>query len=235
MTREEALNTLKKCIPSFNRKYVHWDKLVNKDEDLSWLYLDETFRKWNSKDDKPYLLPAVIPADYLTGFEATVNGDTYHSVARRSKRHIALDITDYGLFGNTHKYGRLEASGVEWKKDGTNLVSFGSIFGEYDPRITPKWDIELRKILSSEDVSEKNCDWSGYDAGEATQRFSDLNELLCTAAYVCLFRFQGPFDLNTGAYYVVPDEEDYLLRVDENDNVTIYPKLKKAISNMLGE
>ena len=243
MTREEALNTLQRCIPSFNRKYIHWDKLVDKDEDMSWLYLDETFRKWKSEDDKPYLLPKVIPADYLVGVEAVVDGKTYHSkfngrIDPHSKckvpmRHVALDITDYGLYGNTHKYGNLDVSGVEWNEDGTDKRSFGSIFSaKYDPRISPKWKIDIRKILSPEDVGEKNCDWSGYEAGEATSRFSDLDELLCSAAYVTLLRFEGPLYLNIGAYYVVPEMDDYLLQVDDKDDVTINPRLKAAIKRM---
>ena len=43
MTREEAMNELKKCIPSFNRKYIHWGKLVDKEADKSWLYKDDMY------------------------------------------------------------------------------------------------------------------------------------------------------------------------------------------------
>lgn len=238
MTREEALKRLKGYIPSFNRKYIHWEKLVDKEQDMSWLFLDEFYRAdWNDWNSKPVKLPTVIPYDFLIGIEGELNHKTYHSIHNWDSenyphRHIALDITDFGNFGNTHKYGTMSASGIAWREDGTKTFTHSSELQRKDPLARAIWKMDLRKILSKEDLGEKGCDWEGFDAGEATQRFSNMDELLCTAAYVALFRFQGPLYLNIGAFFVVPEDNDYLLRVDENDNVIIAPKLRDAMRRM---
>lgn len=238
MRREEALNILRGCIPSFNRKYRHWGKIADKEVDMSWMYLDEYFYK-NNDYSNIYTLPEVVPYDFLVGTEGEFYGKKYFVVQNwntdtRPQRHISLDITDFGLYGNTHKYGDLCISGLGWREEGKTKGIMSTTRDDIDPRIRGMWKMELRKILSPEDLGE-NADWEGFEAGEATQRFSNLNELLCTAAYVSLFRFQGPLSLNIGAFYIVPDEEEYLLQVDENDNVTFEPRLLSAVKKMQEE
>jgi hypothetical protein len=100
------------------------------------------------------------------------------------------------------------------------------------PQAKSHYEVKLYKIIAPDDLSQKVDDWDGYDPGCATQRFENLAELYCTAAYVSLLRVGGPYYLYVGESYVVPDETDYLLVVDENDNVEFCRELNWAINEM---
>ena len=236
MTRQEAMDELRKCIPSFNRKYLHWGKVKDKEQDKSWLYKDDFYSQPDG-ERKNFFLPESIPVDFLVGLEADIDGT--HYVARRHEnrrdyRKVDLSVTDYACYGNTHKYGTLSIDGVNWK-DGDCTTSSRKL-SNIDPRVVGIWKVDICKILSNEDLGEKNCDWDGYEANEATCRFSNIDELYCTAAYVALLRIEGKFDLTIDAWCDANPSEatQYLLKVD-GDEVRFMPMLKAAKANILDE
>lgn len=238
MTRQEALEKLQALIPSFRRDYIHWEKLVDKETDRSWLYRDEL--KWDKKNNL-IDYPEVIPADYMVGIKGTLKDNmtgedvAYETVphyAGDKRRKIALDIVDFAYYGNTHKYGTLKVSGVEWRNLTNGKTTMCSYLEDIEPRARFCWDVDLFKIIDDNDLSQKKDDWDSYDPNEATQRFESLAELYCTAAYVALLRYQGPIYLYEGSWCCVPEEIDYLLTVDENDNVEFCDELKWAIGVM---
>ena len=239
MTRQEALEKLQALIPSFRRKYIHWGELVDKDVDRSWLYRDDL--KWDKKNNN-ITYPEVIPADYLIGLKGTLKDRTtgedieYETVPHYDEdgggRKIALEVMDFGYYGNTHKYGTLKVSGVEWRNLTNGYTTMCSELDDIDPHVSFYWNVDLFKIIDDNDLSQKKDDWDCYNPNEATQRFESLAELYCTAAYVALLRYQGPIYLFEGSWCCVPSKKDYLLTVDENDNVEFYDELKWAIRVM---
>ncbi len=235
MTREEAMNELKKCIPSFNRKYIHWGKLVDKETDKSWLYKDEIYSQPDG-ERKTFLMPEVIPVDFLNGIKANFDDCEYVSVSQ-NPRKVDLSVTDYACYGNTHKYGTLSISGAVWQHEefGKKWSTSSRRLSNIDPRVTGIWKVDLCKILSNEDLGEKGCDWEGYEANEATCRFSDIDELYCTAAYVALLRIEGDFLLTIDSYVASDPKPFQQLMKIEDGNVTFLPMLRAAKANILDE
>lgn len=232
MTREEALKKLEPFIPSLKRDYCRWgEKKVDKTKDRSWLYRDESYRKpsakWNDPDKERYM-PEVIPQDFLEGLTVEVEGSKYE-VERGSEygnyRRIYLQVTDFACYGNTHKYGKLEISGLHWRKIGESGWHSWNKLSDEEPRVTGIWDVDLFRIVGEGEMSESEC-----PAGEATGRFVYLDELIATAAYVTLLRIEGPFTLdNAGSYASVRKAEDILVTVDENGNVVWGEKIKRIL------
>ena len=212
MKRQELMKKLETEIPSFNREYKRWgEKVVDKNKDKSWVYIDEPYYVPGSYES--YSLPEKIPVDYLVGLTGEVDGTTYTSKSAKDIRKVALSIVDFGLYGNTHKYGTLNISGCSWTS-GTCVIMSNEL-SKIDPRVRGVWNVDLRRI-----VPEGEMDVSECKPFDATQRFCDVGELIATAVYVCLLRIEGPFDLIIGEYYESQNENNTLISVDSEDNVT---------------
>ena len=232
MTRQEAMNRLRSLIPSFERDYIPFGEPADKSEDMEWLYRDDYI--WD-KDNHRITLPELIPADYMVGIEVNIDRGEYVSIPRSNTekgRKVALSVMDFGMLGNTHKYGTLSIPGVQWKSKTDGHYILSSQIDKMVPQAKTHYEVKLYKIIAPDDLSQKVDDWDGYDPGCATQRFENLAELYCTAAYVSLLRVGGPYYLYVGESYVIPDETDYLLVVDENDNVEFCRELNWAIKEM---
>ena len=218
MKRKTLIGRLKKNLPSFALPFIKWGEEVDKAKDRSWLYLDEG----NT------LLAEHIPEDYLAGLKVTTSdGKHYTSITRSEQekgRIVKLEIMDFGFYGNTHKYGELNISGVEWREDETGMYRSCSELREIDPRISYSWNVKLCKIIRPEDGFFEQ---DGYESGCNTQRFTKLSELYATAVYVALFRVLGPFSLYECASCVVPRKKDLILSVDDRDNVSIGSGFKR--------
>ena len=233
MTREEAIKKLAPFIPSLNRGYIGWGGLRDKNEDRSWLYRDELYRrpsaKWNDPDRERYL-PEVIPENFLEGTVAEINGEQFcvkrsYLSCERDYRRVYLAITDFAMYGNTHKYGKLKIAGLEWSRIGSNSTTLWNKLDDVEPRVQGIWDVDLFRIVAEGEMRAEEC-----PVGEATARFAYIDELVATAAYVTLIRIQGPCVLdNASSIATVRTEKDILLRVAENDEVTFGPKLKKVL------
>lgn len=233
MKRNQALNKLKACIPSFGRGYMRWGEEIDKETDKSWLYLDETYTQY--KGNGKFFLPEVIEPNFLIGVKTEIDGVTFESrnrdITNGLPRTICLEVTDFAYFGNRHKYGQLKTSSPDWVNLSNSYMTRTNDLHEIDPRIGTIWKTNLRRILSPEDLGEKGCDWEGFSPHEATERFSDLDELYCTAAYVTILRFTGNYTLHVGSYAAMPDEDDFLVKCIDG-NITFCEKLKKAIREM---
>ena len=236
MKRSELMEKLKRVITSFKYEYKPYgDEVVDKDADKSWLFQDD----WSLQDK----LPEHIPANYLVGEQYDVDGETYVVTSNENMewlskeksfckripdgREIALEVTDFGQFGNYHKYGKLVASGVAVKQVGELGNAYTSRLREKNPLLRHCWEIELRKIFTDKDKSKG--DWEGYEEGMSVGRFSEYVDLYATAAYVSLLRFEGAFLLFEGSYCIVPEKEDVLLVVDGDEVVEIGDKLQSIL------
>lgn len=233
MTREEVIKKLAPFIPSLNREYIMWGKLRDKNEDRSWLYRDEPYRrpsaKWNDADRERYL-PEMIPEYFLEGTVADINGEkfcvkrSYPSI-ERDYRRVYLEITDFAMYGNTHKYGKLQIDGLRWSRIGNNSTTSWNKLDDVEPRVRGIWDVDLFRIVAEGEMSAEEC-----PVGEATARFTYIDELVATAAYVTLIRIQGPCILdNASSYATMRTDNDILLSIDKNDEVTFGKKMIRIL------
>lgn len=111
---------------------------------------------------------------------------------------------------------------------------------------TTVWDSELEKypelkqassimktrlfrILPQKEIDENPLDWESYEAGVATERFLDATEMFATAAFVTLYRFEGPLALLNSDFCIAYDKKDLILSVDSQDNVQIYSKALRML------
>lgn len=234
MKRKTALKKLQACIPSFNVEYKRWgEEVVDKEKDKSWLYRDQTyFRPDHDWKDEAPTLPEIITPDFLVGTEVEVNDEKYvvkRDAGDKGIRKVCLEVSDYAAYGNTHKYGKLKIKGVHWSKVDSGPYSWTSSreLGNADPRVTSIWDVDLYWIIR--DSSYFGEGERGYEVNEATARFIYNDELYITAAYVSLLRVAGPMLLHDGYFAAAYPEKYWLVKVDENDNVTFSPKLRKMI------
>lgn len=233
MTREEAIKQLAPFIPSLNREYIRWDEPRDKNEDRSWLYRDEPYRKPNAKwddPDKERYLPEVIPENFLEGTLAEIDGKEYRAKrsfasSTRGYRRVYLEITDFAMYGNTHKYGKLQIDGLIWAESGTKSSTFYYKLEDVEPRVQGIWDVDLFRIVAEGEMSAEEC-----PVGEATARFTYIDELVATAAYVTLIRIQGPCILdNASSYATMRTDNDILLSIDKNDEVSFGKKMIRIL------
>lgn len=232
MTRQEALNILAPYIPSMTREYFRWGKKTDKEKDRSWLYRDDYY----AKPDAPYgdpdrvkTFPEKIPVDFLEGLEAEFEGKTY--VAKRDEwekdyRRVYLEIVDFGYWGNKHKYGKLQITGLHWSsgKGGMSCRQLSNV----DPRVTGIWDVDICRIVAEGELDPSEC-----PPGESSQRFDTIEELIATAAYVALLRVEGPIKMdNASSYASAERKDDMILTVDKNDNVTFEKKLLETLNDL---
>lgn len=231
MKRKQALEILSPFIPSLSREYNRWGELTDKAKDRTWLYRDEFFRKPDAKyndPDRERFLPEVIPAHFLEGMTATLDGVIYKvapAYPERDYRRVYLEVMDFEYYGNTHKYGKLCIDGVSWRAQEGNGTIIARQLHNIEPRVSSIWDVDLCRIVADGEMDASEC-----PAGESTARFVFLDELIATAAYVTILRVQGPCILDNGSSYAaVRKADDLLLKIDEKDEVTICPKLKRIL------
>ena len=117
---------------------------------------------------------------------------------------------------------------------------------EYTGYPNGEWDSELEKypklkqvsnimetrlfrILPQKEIDENPLDWESYEAGVATERFLDATEMFATAAFVTLYRFEGPLALLNSDFCIAYNKKDLILSVDSQDNVQIYSKALRML------
>ena len=227
MKRQILLEKLKNLIPSFKRDFIDSD-FYGKE---GWLYRDAF-----GKD-----LPQVIPAHYLEGIRLprydgresiTIRRDNFprcveirRQKGERTDRRVLFKYMNYP--GHPHLYGEIEIDGVESVAETESGVTSGGVryedFIDKYPDLknaSSSWDVELCRIVTDEDINDKWVDWTGYEVGSRTNRFTSIKELKRTAVYVALLRVEGPF-------YMQDDRKKYradglMLCVDENDEVSFF-------------
>ena len=218
MKRSELMDLLKKRISFFDREYKRWGEETDKTKDLSWLYLDDL-----AYDP----MPVTIPKDYLVGLQASINGKDWETKPRYDcpGRKVNLEVMDFGFYGNQHKYGEVFISGVQWVSG--NISSFGSSFEAVENRARSNWKMDIRKIITEADSYAQT---DGYNLGEGSERFENLEELYCTAAYVALLRIEGPFVMYLGSTVCVLGKDKIMLKVGRNGAVSLGPVMKRLIN-----
>lgn len=229
LTRKEALDLLRKHIPSFGRKF--------NDEDIfgktGWLYRDYSTK-----------LPESIPADFCVGKTAEYRGETIRIIngsdSKTCKyerkllgfppgRMVSIDWQQYP--GHPHLYPKMEIQGIAGitKDSDGKEKEFQCLYMLDNSQFAGHWDIEPLRIVPQEDIDKAPYEWEGYEAGDRTNRFLDHNEIILTAAYISLLRIEGPFFLKEGEYYAQYNKKDLLLSVDSNDEITITDKMQKKL------
>lgn len=235
MKREEVLERLKKWIPSFQREYTGYP-----DGEWDWLF----------RNDYNTHAPTKIPYDFLEG-EKMVDSKGRELIV--SSNHLRPSYIEYrkthgelpgrhihwnymAFPGHPHYYMTLKTSGQEF----TFTDEKGKLYS------TTVWDSELEKypklkqasmimetrlfrILPQVEIDKNPLDWEHYEAGAATERFLDAVEMFATAAFVTLYRFEGPLVLLNSDFCVAYDKKDLILSVSSRDNVRIYSKGLRAL------
>ena len=75
---------------------------------------------------------------------------------------------------------------------------------------------------------DRCTDWSCYEEGSRTNRFTDITELKRTGVYLALKRVQGPlFMVNDHMY--TNEKKQLMLSADANENITFYNDNEKII------
>lgn len=225
MNREQAIELLKKYIPSFGRKYEDADIYGP----LGWLY------KTDSK------IPDVIPEKYLEGITVSRDGVEYKTVLEGSLesayrndipegRLVRLSYSRYG--SNPHLYATLEISGVVLQRK-TEKGYYQTFVSGVDLLDHPElanakstWKLELGRILPQEEVEEHPRDWDGYAPGSRTMRFLDAKEVLATGLYVSLMKIQGPFYVLSDYGYVSCSsiKKNLMMTVSREGDVSFFNK-----------
>lgn len=233
MKRKTLIKKLEKLIPSLENfnliNKVHLDRLKkdNNDNIITASCLCSDDYKYKNQ------LPWLIPHDYNVGIidnELGIKSINYPNLYG-TNRKITLSLTDFSSYGNTHCYGNVDISGVEWHKlDNNHSISSTNISEKY-PMVKSYYNIDITKVLTEDDINKPNEDWHGYWPGYITERFSNRNELIITAVYVILYRVEGSFIMHVGSPCCFYKKSEALIIVDDNDNVIIGDELKKILKN----
>ena len=234
MKREEVLERLKKWIPSFRREYTGYPN-----GEWDWLF----------RNDYDTHAPTKIPYDFLEGEKMVDSRGRELIVSSRHLRpsyieykkthgelpgrHIHWNYTTFA--GHPHHYMTLKTSGQEFtfQEDGKtwSTTVWDSELEKY-PKLKQAsriMETKLYRILPQEEIDENPLDWDHYEAGDVTERFLDAAEMFATAAFVTLYRFEGPLVLLNSDYCVAYDKKDLILSVSSRDNVRIYSKALRML------
>ena len=225
MNKEQAIELLKKYIPSFERKFED----VNIYGHLGWLY---------KTDNK---IPDVIPEKYLEGITVSRDGVEYKTVLEGSLesayrndipegRLVRLSYSRYG--SNPHLYATLEINGVVLQRKTENGYCQTFVSGvdllDHPELANAKstWKLELGRILPQEEVEEHPRDWDGYAPGSRTMRFLDAKEVLATGLYVSLIKIQEPFYVLSDYGYVSCSsiKKNLMMTVSREGKVSFFNK-----------
>lgn len=236
MKREEVLEKLKTYIPSFQREYAGYP-----DGEWDWLFRNG----YNSAG-----CPAKVPYDFLEGEKMV---DRQGRELTVSSRHLSPSYIEYkkthkelpgrhihwehmAFPGHPHFYMTLKTSGQEFTFTGEDGRLWNTMVFDKDLENYPKlkqasmiMETELFRILPQEEIDKNPLDWEHYKAGVATNRFLDSLEMIATAAFVTLYRYEGPLVLLNSSYTVAYDREDLMLSVSSRDNVQIYSRALKLM------
>lgn len=236
MKREEVLERLKKWIPSFQREYTGYSN-----GEWDWLFRNEYYSS-GCPDKVPYKWLEGEKMVDSKGKELTVlNRHLQKEVQeyrRKNKepqgRHIHWEYRSFP--GHPHYYMELKTSGPQFtfvdeqgRRCSTSV--WESELEKY-PNLKGASSIletELFRILSQKDIDKAPGDWEYYEAGFSTNRFLDAAEMFATAAYVTLYRYEGPLVLLRSNYCVAYNKEDLILSVNSRDTVTVYNRALKLL------
>ena len=235
MKREEVLEKLKKWIPSFQREYTGYPN-----GEWDWLFRNDYYTR----------VPVKIPYDFLEGekmedsrgHELTVSNRHLRSSSIEYKkthkelpgRHIHWNYMTFP--GHPHYYMTLKTSGQEFTYTGEDGRLWSTNVFDRELEKYPKLkqassiiETELFRILPQEEIDKNPIDWESYEAGNATNRFLDATEMFATAAFVALYRFEGPLVLLNSDYCTAYNKKDLILSVSSRDNVRIYSEALRGL------
>jgi hypothetical protein len=158
------------------------------------------------------IYPDVFDANIGMDFHLDEHPDWYPKIAGwRDKRTVVIEITSFrGMCWNAiHYYAKLKADGVnicsdEIGSDGEiKSVSHAGYLGE-EYKSLPKekqsiwnsrYEIEIVRPVTQEEIDSDPDRWYGYDAGWPTNGFENKSELIKTAKKVAELRFPEGWDI----------------------------------------
>lgn len=229
--RKEALDLLRKHIPSFGRKFND-ENIYGK---MGWLYRDYSVK-----------LPETIPADFCVGETTEYRGEIIKFINGSDSKTCRFEKELFGFPdgrlvsinwerypGHPHLYPKMEVqglAGIVRKEDGRE-EEFQCLYLLDNKNYSNHWDIEPLRIVPQEEIDKAPDEWESYEAGDRTNRFLKSEEILLTTAYISLLRIEGPFFLREGGYYKEYSKKDLLLFVDSDNIVTITEKFERTLNN----
>lgn len=229
MTREETIKYLKLFIPSFGRKF--------EDEELFGP------EGWICRDQKD--IPDTIPENYCEGIKVLRDGNEFITMSVNEFQRVfeneslpegrGVRFEYHNYCGNPHLYGQLLIDGVEMLyHDRKNQRVITTTPSREEAKANPllekisyRWDMEICRILSQEEIDREPRMWEHYDAGSRTDRFTDFRELLATAAYLTVKRIEGPVFLTLHDSYF--QKKNLLLTVSSVGEVAFTELFKKHL------
>lgn len=120
---------------------------------------------------------------------------------REMPRKITLTISSFGeiSWDAIHYYGDLEAEGIYFSPEDNpdRCISCKETRSEEDknPLAGERYNIELNRELTQEEIDSDPTRWEGYEAGDSTNCFHSIAEIIELAKQVCKARFEGNWKL----------------------------------------
>lgn len=142
--------------------------------------------------------PKVI--EDTAGMDITIPGYTtrigkYH---KNDKRRVKLEITTYGV---DHFYGDLRADGIDFlqtDEEGRTYSTWDSTVREVEkkyPLANSRYDIELVRGVTEEEITRYPGRWEGYHPDDPTNAFYSPKEIIDLAIQIFKARFKGDWYL----------------------------------------
>lgn len=226
MKRSELLQKIKTKVKSF--KYTDFDEIkfrLMKDEHGN-LIGDSMLV--SARDKHPW----IIPTDYGVGIKIKQDEKEYISTKynpTNNYKRCNIEVTDFRFSGNHHCYGKVTVDNTTWVNTETGTSMYSSGLDKLYPEATSCLHWNICRMLFEEDIINGKGDWTEYEAHYPTERFESFDELLMVAIYTILVRIQGPVKIQQSSYCCDEPDKNLLVRIDENENVTLRSDIKKMI------
>lgn len=134
------------------------------------------------------------------GMDITIPGYTtrigkYH---KNDKRRVKLEITTYGV---DHFYGDLRVDGIDFlqtDEEGRTYSIWDSTVREVEkkyPLANSRYDIELVRGVTEEEITRYPRRWEGYHPDDPTNAFYSPKEIIDLAIQIFKVRFKGDWYL----------------------------------------
>jgi hypothetical protein len=170
-----------------------------------------------------YVYPDIFPDN--CGLDIVLPNDKLHAVRswgyrkNNPKRRATLQISTFrGIsFNAIHYYGKINIQGVNMEVDGEPGRS-RMVFDDNIPLAHYTYELELKRPLSKEEISEDPERWGDYyNEGDLTNCFNTIEDIIALAKEVFRLRFIGDWE-----FYVESPYNRYDGKLDINNQQTEY-------------
>lgn len=118
---------------------------------------------------------------------------------KKSKtRCVKLEITSFrGIsWGAMHYYGKMFADGIDFQRLDNPNITISNWFARLkNPLHQWKYEFDLRRPATQEEINHDPDRWRGYDPGDFTSSFDTKEEIIALAKECFKMRFTGEWEL----------------------------------------